>query len=353
MNAVGIGLVGAGRIGATYAQILASTAGIRFAGLTDACPERAEAVGARHGAPVLPSLDALLDLEAVEAVIVCTPPDSHAGLCLQVVAGGRHVLCEKPVARSTDEALAMLTAARRAGVLFTMGAKYRFVPDVRLAAEMLASGRFGRPVLVENTFAGRVDMRGRWNADPARSGGGVLIDNGTHSVDLLRLLIGPVREVLALAPPRVQDLEVEDTVRLLARCGDGTLGVVDLSWSLDPSDASYLVVHAERGLVRLAWDGARYRTVGDADWVHFGDGYDKVACIRAQVRNFAAAIRGTEPLLVAAEDALASVAVIDAAYRSLASGTWTPVAELVALDGAAGPTWDAGAQRPPVGEATG
>lgn len=352
MNDVAIGLIGAGRIGATYAQVLASTAGVRLAGLTDRVRDRAEALGARHGAPVLPTVEALLDLDGIEAVIVCTPPDSHAELCLAAAAAGRHVLCEKPVARRTDEALAVLTAARGAGVVFTMGAKYRFVPDVRAAARMLACGRFGRPVLVENTFASRIDMRGRWNADPARSGGGVLIDNGTHSVDLLRALIGPVREVLALEAPRLQDLEVEDTVRLLARCADGTVGVVDLSWSLDPSDAAYLVIHAERGLVRLEWDGARYRSTGETDWVHFGDGYDKVDSIRAQVRNFAAAIRGTEPLWVTAEDALASVAVIDAAYRSLDSGSWTPVAELVAVPGAAGPAPDLAGPRP-VEEAAG
>lgn len=319
------GLVGAGRIGETYAAALAGLPAARLVAVADRDPDRASAVAGPAGAVAHASGESMLAAGGLDAVIVCTPPDSHARLSIAAAEAGCHVLCEKPVARTVAEARAMVDTAARAGVRFTMGAKYRFVPEVTRAARLVAAGHLGRLVMVENTFAAPVDMRGRWNADPNVSGGGVLIDNGTHSVDLLRAFAGAVTEVLAVAAPRVQGLPVEDTVRVLARCAGGALGVLLLSWSLDARDRAYLVLHAEGGEVQIGWTGARYRCGPDGHWVHFGDGYDKHAAIRAQVANLIDAVRDRDRLLVGPGDALASVAVIDAAYRSLHTGAWAPV----------------------------
>ncbi len=319
------GLVGAGRIGETYAAALAGLPTARLVAVADRDPERAAIVAGPARATTHPSGESMLAAGGLDAVIVCTPPDSHARFSIAAAEAGYHVLCEKPVARGVPEARAVIDAAARAGVRFTMGAKYRFVPEVSEAARILASGHLGRLVMVENTFAAPTDMRGRWNADPGVSGGGVLIDNGTHSVDLLRALAGDVTEVLAVPAPRVQDLPVEDTVRVLARCADGALGVLFLSWSLDARDRAYLVLHAEAGQVQVGWRGGRYRCGANGDWVHFGGGYDKVAAIRAQVANLVDAVRDPNRLLVGPEDALASVAVIEAAYRAMRTDAWTPV----------------------------
>ena len=159
--------------------------------------------------------------------------------------------------RRAQRAATMVAAAEQAGVVFTMAAKFRFVDDVIRARQIVGSGILGELIVLENSFASRVDMTRRWNADPAISGGGVLIDNGTHSVDIVRYFLGPIAEVMAVEGKRVQHLAVEDTASMLLRTADGVLGTIDLSWSVDKVTDTYLTRlrlagHDQRRLERRA-----------------------------------------------------------------------------------------------------
>jgi predicted dehydrogenase len=171
-------------------------------------------------------------------------------------------------------------------------------------------------------------MGGRWNADPAISGGGVLIDNGTHSVDIARFVLGPIVEVSAVEGKRVQGLAVEDTAEMFLRSADGAMGTIDLSWSIDKAVDSYIGIYGSEGTIQVGWQASRYRTA-DGDWVQFGTGYDKVAAMSAQLRNFCRAVAGEEELLITADDAIASVDVVAAAYRSMGRNHWVAVREPV------------------------
>jgi predicted dehydrogenase len=222
----------------------------------------------------------------------------------------------------------MVAAADEAGVVFTMGAKFRFVEDVIRARQIVGAGILGELIVLENLFASRIDMSRRWNSDPAISGGGVIIDNGTHSVDIVRYFLGPIVDVMAVEASRAQHLEVEDTATMLLRTGDGVLGSVDLSWSVDKATDAYLTLYGSQGTISVGWTGARYRQVGSPDFVEFGAGYDKIACMRRQVENFCGAIRGEEQLAVSADDAIASVAVIEAAYTALGQSDWIAVRDV-------------------------
>ena len=141
----------------------------------------------------------------------------------------------------------------------------------------------------------------------------------------LKYFLGPIDEVLTVEGKRVQDLAVEDTVQLFVRTGGGARGTVDLSWSLDKERDTYIEIFGSNGTVRVGWRESKYRQTTSPDWVVFGHGYDKVAAMRAQVENFCRALRGEERLRITLEDAMASVAVIEQAYRSLASSRWIRV----------------------------
>ena len=187
------------------------------------------------------------------------------------------------------------------------------------------SGSIGEVVLFENAFTARVDMSRRWNAVRSVSGGGVLIDNGTHSVDILRYFIGPIAEIQVVEGKRVQGLEVEDTARIFIRSESGIMGNVDLSWSINKEQESYIDIYGSDGTVKVGWRESKYRRSTSQDWIVFGEGYDKVDAFRRQIENFCNALRNTEELRITCDDALASVAVIEAAYNSLRENHWVKI----------------------------
>lgn len=325
-QSVTFALVGAGGIAQSYAQAFENHPEAKLLAVADVRLDAAQAMAERFGCPAFASYQELLaEGMPVEAVVVCTPPDSHEEVTTAFARDGIHVLCEKPFALSPASARRMAAEARHAGVLLTMGSKFRYVEDVIKARSLVASGNLGEVVLFENAFTARVDMSRRWNSNPAVSGGGVLIDNGTHSVDLMRYFLGPLAEVHAVEGKRIQGLEVEDTARLFVRSACGVMGSVDLSWSLNKELDWYLNIYGSQGTVQVGWKQSKYRQASGHDWVVFGSGYNKFQAFRSQLTNFARAIRGNEPLLITVEDALASVDVIDAAYHSLRAAPWTGI----------------------------
>jgi predicted dehydrogenase len=318
-------LVGTGGIAQSYAAAFENNPDAQLVAVADMRREAAERFANRFGVAAFGSQHELLAANTgAEAVVVCTPPNTHEEVTTDFVRGGVHVLCEKPFSITTDAARRMTAAAEQAGVLLTMGSKFRYVADVIRAKELVADGLIGEVILFENAFTGRVDMGARWNSNPVISGGGVLIDNGTHSVDIIRYFLGPLAEVHAVEGKRVQGLMVEDTARLFVKAACGIMGSVDLSWSINKELDWYVTIYGTAGVVQVGWKLSRYKRQG-GEWNVFGHGYDKVQAFRAQVGNFAAAIRGHEPLLITADDAVASVEVIEAAYKSMGSAPWTGV----------------------------
>jgi predicted dehydrogenase len=319
------GLVGAGAIAQTYGQAFAKTGRAKLVAVADCRPAAARAMADAFGVAAFDSAEAMADGADLDGVIVCTPPATHRVLCCDLLARGLHVLCEKPLATDSASARAMIAAAESRGLVFTMASKFRYVPDVARARDLIAEGLIGEVVLFENVFTGRVDMTSRWNSDPRISGGGVLIDNGTHSVDLTRFFLGELAEIQAMEGHRIQDLPVEDTAKMFVRSGAGVLASIDLSWSVSKEIPYFIAIYGSLGAILVGWRESKYRVTGDQDWTVFGRGYDKVEAFARQLDNFAAAVAGEEMLVVTPDDAVASVQVIESAYRSLARGGWEPI----------------------------
>ncbi|HYO25030.1 MAG TPA: Gfo/Idh/MocA family oxidoreductase, partial [Lacipirellulaceae bacterium] len=200
------GLVGTGAIAQAYVQAFAKSEQVELAAVADCRLDAAEAMAASAGCQAFASAEAMAEGAALDAVIVCTPPATHRDICCDLLDRGLHVLCEKPLAITSASAREMIDAAEARGLVFTMASKFRYVADVTRAKEFIAGGLIGEVVLFENVFTGRVDMTQRWNSDPRIAGGGVLIDNGTHSVDITRYCLGGLAEIQAMEGHRIQDL---------------------------------------------------------------------------------------------------------------------------------------------------
>jgi predicted dehydrogenase len=319
------GLIGAGGIAQAYAQAFETTPTSALVAVADVRLDAAKALGERLGASHYPTYEAMITAEKLDAVIICTPPITHLEISTYCLEHGVNVLCEKPLSIDSQSAKAMMDKAQEMGLILTMASKFRYVEDVIKAKSLMLSGVLGEIVLFENAFTARVDMTNRWNANPKISGGGVLIDNGTHSIDIMRYFLGPLAQVQVVEGKRIQGLEVEDTVRIFVKSETGVVGNVDLSWSINKDLDSYISIYGSQGTISIGWKESRYKQTSSPDWVVFGKGYNKVQAFRSQIENFAGAIRGTETLLITAEDGLASVEVIEAAYAAMRRSQWTTV----------------------------
>jgi len=320
-----VALIGCGRISAVHLQTIAQDSRAQLVAVCDVDEAAAQAVADAYGVGAFSDAAHMVDTLHPEAVVLCTPPNTHRAIATMALAAGCHVLCEKPIAITVEDAEAMIAEAERTEGVLMMASKFRYMDDIIKARAMIQSGVFGEIVMFENEFCSHVDMSGRWNADPAISGGGVLIDNGSHSVDIVRYMLGPIEGLQAVRGKKWQDLPVEDTCRLTLRCVDGAMASIDLSWSIHKENPYFINVFGTAGTLAIGWRGSRYRQTDKVDWIDFGSGYDKIAAVSAQLANFLDTIEGENAPLITKEDALASVKAVTAAYCSANNSVWQKI----------------------------
>ena len=327
MNKLKFALIGTGGIAQTYAQAFQTSDCCKLVAVADVNEDSAKAFAEPFGAKAFSDYKTLAENSEIDAVIISTPPDSHPEIAMFFMRKGVNVLCEKPLCLSVAEARAMIETAEKSEVVFTMATKFRYCEDVVKAKAILASGVLGEVVQFENAFTAKVDMSKRWNSQREISGGGVLMDNGTHSVDIIRYFLGAITDVLALETSGTQNLSVDENVKLLAKTENGIAASVDLTWGINKELPHFISVYGTNGTLHIGWRESKYKLNSSPDWTVFGKGYDKVQAFRSKLENFRNAILDGEELLTKPEDALASVEVIEAAYKSLNQNLWQKVIE--------------------------
>jgi predicted dehydrogenase len=326
-NTVKFGLIGCGRISQVHLQCLSKEPLAKLVAVADTDKKASSSTAEAFGVKGFQDAAEMINAMKLDAVIVCTPPSSHRPLSELALGSGVHVLCEKPLSLSAEDAQAIIETAKRSNKVLMMASKFRYVQDIIRAKNIMESGILGEIILFENEFCSRVDMKNRWNAKAEVAGGGVLIDNGSHSVDIVRYLIGPIVDLKALYGKKWQQLEVEDTCRLFVRCFDGTMASIDLSWSIHKENPYFIHVYGTAGTLEIGWKNGRYRQSEKLDWVVFGSGYDKFQAVGAQLHNFIRTIHGEDHPVITPEDAIESVRVVQSAYRSANHDQWEKVSK--------------------------
>lgn len=323
-----LGIVGAGAIGSVHADVAARLGNAQLVAVCDGVEDVARSVATRNEARSYDDYRRLVFDERLDGVIICTPPNTHPELAQFFLERGVDVLCEKPLAISGSAAREMYASARRNGRLLMLASKFRYVADLASARQLLREGALGKIRHAEIAFISNVDMRTRWNADPERSGGGVLIDNGGHAADICRYLFGPVTNVAAVAYSRTDGMSVEDSAYLYLGTADGVGATVDLSWSLDRHLPYYVRVFGEHGRLCIGWRESTLARGPSGESTAIGSGYNKADAFSAMQSNFVDVSSGRARARIDATDALASVDVIEAAYASVRGGGRTAVEAL-------------------------
>lgn len=290
--------------------------------------------GARYPFPLTDSLDKILADDRVEAVAVFTPASSHAEIGLACARAGKHVLMEKPLDISTERAEALVAGCREAGVRLGVVLQHRFRPAAMRAAELLAAGALGRVVGCSTTIRlwrpqAYYDEPGRGTR--ARDGGGVLISQGIHTLDLMLSLAGPVETVTGFAETTaVHRMETEDMVCAAARFASGAIGTIDATTAAYPGFHEEITLTGTAGTLALRGgtllarfhDGTEERV--EADTGAGGTGADPMAFPhdwhRAVMADFAEAITEGRDPRVTGEEALRVHRLIDALIETGAKG---------------------------------
>ncbi|HUY41952.1 MAG TPA: Gfo/Idh/MocA family oxidoreductase [Candidatus Dormibacteraeota bacterium] len=325
MKPYALGIVGTGAIGAMHVQTALGAPDVRLAAVCDERPDVLEPMAARSGARGYLRYEELAYEERLDGVIICTPPVTHRELVNFYLERGVDVLCEKPLAMNGLEAREMYACARRNGRLLMLASKFRYVADLAAARQLLREGALGTIRHAEITFTSNVDMRSRWNANPAVSGGGVVIDNGSHAADICRYLFGPVVSVAAVGYVRAEGLAVEDSAYLYLGTATGSGVTVDLSWSLERHLPYYVRIFGEHGRLSIGWKESTLSRGPSGHATTIGLGYSKAEAFVALHRDFVeASSAGGRPRMDDAA-ALAAVDVVEAAYASIRHGGRTAV----------------------------
>jgi predicted dehydrogenase len=253
-----IGILGGGNISDTHARAAAAIPGVRVVACYGGNRERTAKLAAQHGATAYDTLDRFLDHRPMDIVAIGSPSGLHAQEGMAAARRGLHVLSEKPLDITTERADALIEACAAAGVKLGVFFQDRLRPAVVEIKRMLDAGELGTPVMI----SGRVKWyrppeyysgskwRGTWTLD----GGGALMNQAIHTVDLVQWMFGPVARVSAAVATRVHDIEVEDTAAAVIQFASGALGTIEAATSLYPGYPRRLEVTGSEGTVILEDD---------------------------------------------------------------------------------------------------
>lgn len=327
------GIVGCGMIARIHAAAIVQLQNAVLTAVYDPIPAGAEAFASSHGCRTAASLEELLADPEVDIVNICTPSGTHAQIAVAAARAGKHVVVEKPVAITAESAEQVARAQREFGVQICVISQLRFSEAVQTLHQAMEQGAFGNPVL--NSLSMRYyrsedyyrcgGWRGKWNTD----GGGALMNQGIHGLDLLCYLCGPVRSVHAQYRTILHQIEVEDTLCAILEFESGALGTLEVSTAVSPGQSRRIEIGGTLGSATLQeneivkWDAKVPRPNLDAAWrINAASDPSAIDCDghRLQFENLLAAIEGKAPLLVDAEEGCRVVKLILAIYESAQTG---------------------------------
>jgi predicted dehydrogenase len=329
-----VGMIGTGAISHKHAEAYRNI-GYELTVCTDIHEESGRRFAARHGADFVESYEAVCRHPRVDYVDVCTFPDFRMQALEECAQAGKHIQVQKPISTNLETARAMVDLARRAGIRLGVVSQHRFDESSQFLRRAIAAGRLGKLLECDSyvkwyrspEYYAR-PIKGSWRTE----GGGALINQAIHQVDILRWLAGPVRELYASWQlGALHQIESEDVVNAVVRYASGATGVIQAATAFWPGYTERTEFHGTKGTAIVsgdkltAWDVqddtgeppplAQDAASGSSDPMAIS-----LAPFERQFLDFGEAIRtGREPL-VSGEDGYRALEIVDAIYRSCRSG---------------------------------
>jgi predicted dehydrogenase len=325
-----IGIIGAGLQGRRRAPVVRESPNTELAVISAAQLESARHLADLMGCEAAEGWEAVVDRSDLDAVIVCTPPHLHAEISIAAMKMGMHVLCEKPLTRTLEEAHEMLRSAQETGVTLKCGFNHRHHPGIQQARQWFDSGAIGEPMSIRCRYGigGRPGYEKEWRADPQIVVGGQLMEQGIHAVDLSRWFLGDFTEVFAFTANHFWKMEpLEDDAYALYRTARGAVASIHSSLTQWKNLFSF-EVYGRDGYTAVEGLGGGYGperailarrdfTAPFAEEIVEFRGEDR--SWREEWKEFVAAIKeGREPL-GSGQDGLIALQLVLAAYEAAKS----------------------------------
>ena len=338
----GFGIVGAGMIGDFHARAINDLPNAKLIGFCDQIEPAAKRAADTFGVECTTDYDAFLARDDVDIITICTPSGTHRDVSLPAIKAGKHLVIEKPLEVTLKKCDTIIRAAKKAGVKICGIFPTRFYDGSLAAKKAIDQGRFGRLALgdayVKWFRSQSYYDKGGWKGTKALDGGGALMNQSIHAIDLLQWLMGPVESVTAVMGTLAHErIEVEDTAVATLRFKNGAIGVIEGATSVYPGFMQKVEISGDKGSVVLEegdlriWDFIKGRASderildkikaqtdtasGAADPTAIGyEGH------RRQFADFLRALtKGTKPL-VDGEESRKAVEIILAVYKAAETG---------------------------------
>jgi UDP-N-acetyl-2-amino-2-deoxyglucuronate dehydrogenase len=252
MDKVKTGLIGCGKVGHFHATALKNLTESQFVAVCDCVGSRAEAFAQQYGVSAFSDIEEMIQTTRLDAVVVATPHPKHVDPAVAAINAGSHVVVEKPLASTLEDCDTMIDIAKKKNKILAVISQRRLYPPVRRIKEAIVEGKLGKPVLgTVNMFGWRDESyynsdpwRGRWHGE----GGGVLVNQAPHQLDILQWYMGSVRELYGCwANLNHPTIEVEDTSVAIIRFRSGAIGNILVSNSQNPPLYGKIAVYGKNG----------------------------------------------------------------------------------------------------------
>lgn len=343
MAQVGFGIIGAGNIGPVHAAAIQGVRGAKLVAVSDVVEKNAQALAGQYGAEAYTDYQTMLKREDLHAVSICVPSGLRVEIAETCAKAGKHVLSEKPLEVSTKRIDRIITATRRSKVQLGCIFQSRFAEGAEHIRKALDQGRFGKLVMGDayikwyrsQAYYDSGAWRGTWKLD----GGGVLMNQGIHQIDLLLWFMGPVKSVRASTKCIAhKGLEVEDLAMAMLEFKNGAYGVIEGSTAIWPGHPARVEVHGTNGSAVLedgaivSWQFDKSKPVDKKIEAQLkqesalGSGASdplsglKTEGHRRQIQDFTNAIRTGRPPRIEGKEGRRAVELIETIYKAAKSG---------------------------------
>lgn len=336
MSEIGFGIIGCGNISTIHAKAIQAIPEARLRAFYSHGRAKAEKMAAQFGVEYETDLDRFLNRPDIQVVSICTPSGTHAELGIKAAAAGKHVVVEKPIDVTLEKARTLIDACQRARVKLAVIFQSRFLPAVQILKSAIDRNRLGRIIMGDayvkwyrtREYYEAARWRGTWTLD----GGGALINQSIHTIDLLQHLVGPVASVFGFAEKKLHPyIEAEDTAVAVLKFKDGALGVIQGATSVAPGFSRRVEIHGEKGSVILdgnevtAWNlsgtGEEEEALANLKDRDLSDGASDPMALdisghQRQLEDLIAAIHQDRPPMIDGSEGLKALELVLAVYRS-------------------------------------